>query len=179
VSVTVTIRAAAAGDEVALAAVAAATFPLACPPHTTDEAKAAFIASVLSEERFAGYLADRDRRLLIAEDADGVAVGYTMVVLGEPADEDVRASIRIRPTAELSKCYVLPGHHGEGVAGRLMAESLRAAAEAGAEGMWLGVNQENARAQRFYGKSGFERVGAKRFLVGDRYEDDWVMERAL
>ena len=176
---TVTIRPAAAGDEAALAAVAAATFPLACPPHTTEEAKAAFIASVLSEERFAAYLADEGRRLLIAEDGDGSAIGYTMVVLGEAADEDVRASIRIRPTAELSKCYVLPGHHGECVAGRLMAESVHAAAQAGADGMWLGVNQENARAQRFYGKNGFERVGVKRFLVGDRYEDDFVMERAL
>jgi ribosomal protein S18 acetylase RimI-like enzyme len=102
-----------------------------------------------------------------------------MINLGEPADADVRGSLRIHPTAELSKCYVLPGHHGEGVAGRLMAESLRAGGEAGAEGMWLGVNEENVRAQRFYGKHGFERVGAKRFLVGDRYEDDWVMERPL
>ena len=176
---TVTIRRAAAGDEAALAAVAAATFPLACPPHTTEEAKEAFIASVLSEERFAAYLADDSRRLLVAEDSDGVAVGYTMVNLGEPADEDVAGCIRIRPSAELSKCYVLPGHQGEGVAGRLMRESVRAAADTGAQGMWLGVNEENARAQRFYGKHGFERVGAKRFLVGDRYEDDWVMERAL
>ena len=177
--VTVTIRPAAAGDEAALAAVAAATFPLACPPHTTEEAKAAFIRTVLSEERFAEYLADDTRRLLIAMDADGSAVGYTMVNLGEPADEDVRAAIRLRPTSELSKCYVLPGHHGEGVASGLMGESLEAAEAAGAEGMWLGVNQVNARAQRFYGKHGFERVGTKRFLVGDRYEDDFVMERAL
>ncbi|WP_285114086.1 N-acetyltransferase [Leifsonia sp. fls2-241-R2A-40a] len=176
---TVTIRTAVPDDAAALAAVAAATFPLACPPHTTDEAKAAFIASVLSEERFAEYLTDDSRRLLIAEDADGFAVGYTMVNLGEPADGDVSGSIRIRPTAELSKCYVLPGHHGEGVAGRLLTESLRVGTDAGAEGMWLGVNEENARAQRFYGKHGFERVGTKHFLVGDRYEDDWVMERAL
>ncbi|MFP3464200.1 GNAT family N-acetyltransferase [Leifsonia sp. SIMBA_070] len=176
---TLTIRPAVAGDEAALAAVAAVTFPLACPPHTTDEAKASFIAQVLSEERFAEYVSDGDRRLLIAVDGDGVAVGYTMVNLGEPADDDVRASIRLRPSAELSKCYVLPGHHGEGVAGRLMTESVRVAAESGAAGMWLGVNEENARAQRFYGKHGFERVGSKRFLVGDRYEDDWVMERPL
>ncbi|WP_374008064.1 GNAT family N-acetyltransferase [Leifsonia sp. LS-T14] len=176
---TVSIRRAVPGDEAALAAVAAVTFPLACPPHTTEAAKEAFIASVLSEERFAGYLADDSRRLLVAEDAAGTAIGYTMVNLGEPEDEDVRGAIRIRPSAELSKCYVLPGHQGAGVAGRLMAESLRIAGEAGAHGMWLGVNEENARAQRFYGKHGFERVGAKRFLVGDRYEDDWVMERPL
>jgi ribosomal protein S18 acetylase RimI-like enzyme len=46
-------------------------------------------------------------------------------------------------------------------------------------GIWLGVNNENARAQRFYAKSGFEKVGSKRFLMGDAYEDDFVMERSL
>ncbi|MEO6997186.1 MAG: GNAT family N-acetyltransferase, partial [Terracoccus sp.] len=45
--------------------------------------------------------------------------------------------------------------------------------------VWLGVNQQNERAQRFYAKSGFTVVGTKRFLVGDRYEDDFVMERPL
>lgn len=176
---TVTIRPALGGDATAVAAVAAATFPLACPPHTTDEAKAAFIASVLSEERFAGYLADPSRRLLLAEDADGFAVGYTLVNVGEPTDEDVRSCLRIHPTAELSKCYVLPGHHGAGVAGRLLTASLATGTAAGAAGMWLGVNEENAKAQRFYAKHGFERVGSKRFLVGERYEDDWVMEKRL
>ena len=131
---TVTIRRAVPGDEAAVAAVAAATFPLACPPHTTDAAKEAFIASVLSEQRFAGYLADESRRVLLAEDAAGAVIGYTMVNLGEPEDADVRGAIRIRPSAELSKCYVLPGHQGAGVAGQLMAESLRVAAETGARG---------------------------------------------
>jgi ribosomal protein S18 acetylase RimI-like enzyme len=177
--VTVTIRPARADDAGALATVAAVTFPLACPPHTTQESKARFIATVLSAERFAEYLREPSRRLFIADDAAGGPVGYTMVVLGEPADDDVARAITVRPAAELSKCYVLPGHHGEGVAGRLLAESMRAAAEAGAAGMWLGVNEENARAQRFYGKHGFERVGAKRFLVGDRWEDDWVMQRRI
>ncbi|WP_025158057.1 GNAT family N-acetyltransferase [Leifsonia aquatica] len=174
---TATIRPARPGDAAALAAVAAVTFPLACPPHTTPEAKADFIATVLSPERFAEYVADPSRILLIAEDETGAAIGYTMVVLGEPADDDVRQAISVRPTAELSKCYVLPGHHGEGVAARLMTASVQAAADAGADGMWLGVNEENARAQRFYAKHGFERVGSKRFLVGERWEDDWVMER--
>ena len=177
--VTVTIRPARAQDASALAEVAAATFPLACPPHTSDEAKTQFIATVLSEERFREYLADETRVLLVAQDDAGAAVGYTMVNLGEPSDADVTAAIRIRPTSELSKCYVLPGHHGAGVARDLMRASLRAAADTGASGIWLGVNEENARAQRFYGKNGFERVGAKRFLVGDRLEHDWVMERAL
>jgi diamine N-acetyltransferase len=182
----VTIRQATPGDSARLAEVAAITFPLACPPHTTDAAKAAFIAEHLSEPRFAEYVADADRILLIAEESaeDGQAgaasaIGYTMLVFGEPHDTDVAAALRIRPAVELSKCYVLPGHHGAGVAGMLMSASLDAARARGAVGVWLGVNEENAKAQRFYGKHGFEKVGTKHFKVGDKLEDDHVLELAL
>lgn len=172
------MRRARAADVPALAALAALTFPLACPPHTSEAAKAAFIAAHLSEASFAAYLADPARSIFVAE-ADGALVGYTMLVAGEPADADVAAAITLRPTVELSKCYVHPDAHGAGAASELMAASLADAAASGAAGMWLGVNQLNARAQRFYGKQGFARVGTKRFLVGDRYEDDFVFERAL
>lgn len=174
----VTIRRATIEDADRLAFVAAVTFPLACPPHTTREDAAAFVIEHLSAEAFAGYLADRDRVLLLAEES-GHVVGYTMLVAGEPHDPDVSTSITLRPTIELSKCYVLPGHHGQGVAGRLMQASIDAGRESGAAGIWLGVNEENARAQRFYAKSGFEKVGVKRFRVGDRWEDDYVFEQAL
>lgn len=194
----VAIRPARQTDAAALAAVAAVTFPLACPPHTTDEAKAAFVASVLSEERFEEYIADGDRLLLVAE-SDGAdtaggldpagepgapgnhssLVGYTMLNVVEPSDPDVVAALTLRPAVELSKCYVMPGAHGSGVASALMQASLRAAATTGAAGVWLGVNEENARAQRFYAKHGFQRVGSKHFLVGDRLEDDFVLERPL
>ena len=180
----VTIRPAGAGDAERLAEVAAATFALACPPHTTQESIAAFIRDVLSPERFTDYLADPTRDLFLAEegeaeDREAVAVGYAMVVTGEPSDGDVRAALALRPTSELSKIYVLPGSHGGGVARALMDASLDAARARGSRGAWLGVNQLNERAQRFYGKSGFTRVGTKRFLVGESYEDDYVFERAL
>lgn len=172
------VRRADHADVEALAALAALTFPLACPPHTTDEAKAAFIAAHLSEASFTRYLDDPARVIFVAE-AEGALAGYTMLVTGEPTDADVAAAVTLRPTVELSKCYVHPGAHGAGVASALMAESLAEATASGARGMWLGVNQLNARAQRFYGKHGFTRVGVKRFLVGERYEDDYVYERPL
>jgi len=175
---TVSVRPASAADSAALAVVAAATFPLACPPHTTDEAKAAFIAANLTRAHFDGYLADPERDLFLAE-VDGEPAGYTMLVAGEPYDADVAAAITVLPTVELSKCYVMPGHHGAGVAAQLMAASLDAARARGAAAVWLGVNQENAKAQRFYAKSGFARVGTKRFLVGDRWEHDFVLERVF
>ena len=173
-----TVRRAAAPDAAALAAVAAVTFPLACPPHTTDDAKAAFIAGNLTETHFAGYLADPARALLLAE-TDGVAAGYTMLVFGEPKDPDVAAAVTTRPTVELSKFYVMPEHHGGVVSTPLMEATLAAARERGVAAVWLGVNEENERANRFYDKHGFAIVGRKKFLVGTRYEDDFVREHLL
>ena len=172
------MREAVQDDAALLHRIAAATFALACPPHTTLAAIEDFIATVLSEASFARYLADPQRALFIAED-EGIAAGYTMLVFGEPADSDAAAAIAIRPTVELSKIYVLEGHHGQGIAPALMERSLDEARARGALGIWLGVNQENERANRFYEKSGFARVGTKRFLVGDRYEHDFVRERSL
>jgi ribosomal protein S18 acetylase RimI-like enzyme len=172
------VRAAGPADVPALAAVAAETFALACPPDMTRDRVEAFVSDVLSPDRFAEYVLDPARHLLLAEE-DGTAVGYAMLVAGEPSDDDVRAAIRHRPTVELSKIYVLPSSHGRGTAARLMAEAIGWARSTGAAGIWLGVNQQNERAQRFYAKSGFERVGTKRFLVGGRYEDDYVLEQPL
>ncbi|MDQ4137674.1 MAG: GNAT family N-acetyltransferase, partial [Actinomycetota bacterium] len=39
-------------------------------------------------------------------------------------------------------------------------------------------NQHNARANRFYEKSGFRTVGTKRFRVGAELHHDFVRERA-
>lgn len=172
------VRPAGPGDIAALAALAALTFPLACPPDSTPADQQEFIAGHLSPARFAEYLADATRTVLVAAQDDEL-VGYTMLVAGEPHDDEVRGSLRIRPTVELSKCYVHPAHHGAGVSRALMTASIEAGRARGAQGMWLGVNQLNARAQAFYARSGFERVGVKHFVVGSRLEDDFVYERAL
>ena len=79
------VRRAEASDAAELARVAAITFPLACPPTTTEEAKADFIANSLSERTFAGYLTEPDHILLLAE-VDGEPAGYTMLITGEPHD---------------------------------------------------------------------------------------------
>ena len=64
------IRVAGPADAAALAELAADTFPLACPPSTTAEAIAAFIAANFTVERMGEYLADRGRTLLVAEEPD-------------------------------------------------------------------------------------------------------------
>lgn len=175
-----TVRAASPLDAAAIAEVAAATFALACPPSTTRAAIDEHVATHLSAAAFTAHLADPDRLLLVDEPGGGDPLnGYAMLVLGEPADVEVAAAIRIRPTVELSRIYVREGQHGRGSAAALLNRGIEAAGGRGAAGVWLGTNEENLRAQRFYAKHGFERVGRKRFRLGDRDEDDLVLERAV
>lgn len=161
-----------------LAAVAATTFPLACPPGATDTDIAAFIAANLSAQAFDDYLADPDRTVLIARDDDRI-LGYAMLIQGVPDDTDVQRAVPLRPATELSKMYTLPDVHGAGIAAALIADSLDRSARRGAACMWLGVNQKNARAQRFYAKSGFTISGAKSFRLGASIENDYVMVRKI
>ena len=160
----------------ALADVAARTFPLACPPSSTPEDIDAFIAENLSPDRFAEYLTDPDRTVLAAR-RDGRILGYAMTVQGVPDDADVQRAVPLRPAIELSKMYVLADCHGAGVSAALMDAVVRYASAQNAACVWLGVNQQNRRAQRFYGKHGFEVAGTKTFHLGAEVEHDYVMVR--
>lgn len=160
-----TVGVAEPADATELAVVAAATFPLACPASVQPEDIAAFIAAHLSAPRFTGYLRDPDRRVLTAR-ADGHIVGYAMLVGPGPA-------------VELSKLYVMAEHHGAGAAAALMTAALDWALSTGAERVWLGVNRNNERAQRFYRKQGFVVTGERTFELGATVEHDFVMTRRL
>lgn len=157
------VRRAAAGDAAALAALAARTFPLACPPALPREHIDDFIAAHLSEAEFARHLADPAHRVLVAEAPGGAGgpVGYALVLHG--AHDEGPEALRGAPSAYLSKLYVDPEHHGGAVA-RALLDAVRA----GASGLpvWLGVNADNARAKRFYAKSGFTVAGVREFSVG-------------
>jgi diamine N-acetyltransferase len=171
-----TITAVTADDLSDVAALAARTFALACPPGTAQASIDRFIAEQLSPARFDAYAADPQRRLLVAR-RDGDAVGYAMLVLGAP--DEIAAQLARTPTVELSKLYVDASHHGGGIAAPLMAAAVATARDEGARGVWLGTNEANGRAIRFYEKCGFRIVGTKTFDVGGELHHDVVLERVL
>ncbi|MBG0567637.1 GNAT family N-acetyltransferase [Actinoplanes sp. NEAU-A11] len=166
------------GDEKPLHDLAARTFGLACPPGTAQADIDAFIAEHLSVESFARYLDDPDRIIVIVS-ADDQPAGYSMLVRGPITDPDVAAVVDEKTSIELSKFYLAAERHGSGLAGALMTATLAAAAGTGSESCWLGVNQQNSRAAKFYARHGFEIVGVKRFLVGREWHDDHIRQRTL
>ncbi|QRY63974.1 GNAT family N-acetyltransferase [Gordonia sp. PDNC005] len=176
-----------------VAAVAAVTFPLACPPHSTPENIAAHIAAQLSETRFAEYIVDEARDVLVARDEEHRVVGYALLIHANPTDADViaaisdaeggEAALESESITEVSKMYVLPDHHASRGQARpshaLMEASLDAARERGSHFIWLGVNSENERAQKYYRKMGFAQIGTKTFNMNGVVEHDHVMGRLI
>ncbi|MBB2948021.1 GNAT superfamily N-acetyltransferase [Actinoplanes lutulentus] len=175
---TITTRHGVLGDERILHDLAARTFGLACPPGTAQTDIDEFIAKNLSEDSFVQYLGDPNRIIVLVSE-DDQPVGYAMLIRDRITDADVAAVVDEATSIELSKFYLAAERHGSGAAQALMTETLSSAARTGAVSCWLGVNQKNVRAARFYAKHGFEIVGVKRFLVGSEWHDDHIRQREL
>ncbi|GAA4642097.1 GNAT family N-acetyltransferase [Gordonia humi] len=176
-------------EAAAVAEVAATTFPLACPPHSKPEDIAAHIENLLSPQRFVDYIADPAKQVLVVRDGAGAVLGYALLVYGRPDNDDALAAVesadggaealRAGAVAEVSKMYVLPDHHASRNETRpahaLMRACIDAAHDHGAEYIWLGVNELNERAQKYYRKMGFAQIGTKTFDMNGVVEHDHVM----
>ncbi|MFZ2510701.1 MAG: GNAT family N-acetyltransferase [Gordonia sp. (in: high G+C Gram-positive bacteria)] len=166
-----------------VAFVAAVTFPLACPAHSTRDDIAAHIARSLAPHQCEHWINDPGYTVLVVrENIGSPLIGYALLIHGAPIDDDVRAAVPGDAVTEISKMYVLPHHHGPHggrPAHRLMEAALDAARTHGSTTAWLGVNQLNERAQRYYAKMGFARVGTKSFHMNGIVEHDYVLARDL
>lgn len=167
------VRAAVPEDAAHFARIGAATFALACPPSTPRKDLDAYIASELSPVRFAQDIAGPAKRLFAAVLGQDV-VGYLML-----CREKAPATIRAKLPLELRRLYVLPEHHGSGVAAALLAEAIREAIAGANDALWLSVSIENHRGIAFYRKNGFTVVGDQQFTVGSDIHHDLLMCRRV
>lgn len=164
------VRTATSADAEAIARLAARTFPLACPDHTPPDAIAIHIRDELNAGRFREHMATS--RFLVVDGEPGEVVGYVMLCTDPPPIDTSWTN-----PLELRRIYVDEHAHGSGVASALMRASLAIAQEHGHDWVWLGTNEQNARAIRFYAKFGFDIVGERTFVVAHSVESDHVMAR--
>ncbi|MBC8025515.1 MAG: GNAT family N-acetyltransferase [Steroidobacteraceae bacterium] len=111
---------------------------------------------------------------LLLRDAEGRAVAFAQVRAGKITD-----GVPAEGSIELWRFYVDKSWHGRGIAHALMDAAKARARRRGARTMWLGVWERNARAQAFYRKHGFEKVGSHVFVVGSDPQTDDVLLCAL
>lgn len=169
------IRRGTVGDAETLAPLAVVIFndAFAANPLNKPEDMREYIAEAFSLEQTRRELADEKFIFFIAE-VEGSMIGYAK--LHEHSTEDCVAD---NDPIELGRLYILKDFHGRGIAEKLMNECFEIARRKNYRTMWLGVWEHNFRAQKFYEKLGFARVGEHIFQLGSDPQTDWVMEKTL
>jgi ribosomal protein S18 acetylase RimI-like enzyme len=167
------VRRATSADASLLAELGARTFYETFAKDNKPEDMAAYLAASFSPQIQAAELADPQSFFFIAE-IDGAAGGYAQLRAGL-----VEKCVSGPKPVELVRLYVSQQWLGRGVGEALMRACVEEARRAGYETMWLGVWEDNQRAQRFYRKWGFQVVGEHIFQVGSDPQTDLIMERAL
>ncbi len=118
-------------------------------------------------------LADPSRPALLLE-VDGIPAGFAQLRL----DQRESGVPGIRP-AELQRIYLLQMAQGGGRGAALLAACEDLARNRGADVLWLGVWEHNAKALAFYARCGFREVGEHSFAIGNRVDRDLLLAKAL
>jgi ribosomal protein S18 acetylase RimI-like enzyme len=134
-----------------------------------------YLASAYSLETIAAAI-DGDRSsVFVAEDVDGMAIGYAHIW----DTDELPAGVDGGHAFEIVRFYVDAAVQGQGVGAALMIQCCDAAKRAGADVIWLQVWSEAPWAIGFYRRMGFSIVGKKGFHFGARVDSDHVMSRPL
>ena len=142
-------------------------------PLNKPEDMRTYIAKAFSLEQTKRELADPEIIFFIAE------MGAGMIAYAKLCEHSTEDCVSDKDAIELSRLYVLKDFHGQGVAEKLMNECFDIARAKNYRTMWLGVWEYNFRAQKFYEKLGFIKVGSHVFQLGSDAQTDLVMEKKL
>ena len=103
---------------------------------------------------------------LVAEDGDGVIVGYSIALV--VADE-----------SEILNIAVETGHRGTGIGGLLLDAAVSEVRKRGAEQVFLEVRESNVAARKLYGSRGFDEISRRRGYYKMPVEDALVLRMAM
>jgi len=169
-SIDLLVRKAVSADAVLISVLAATTFYEAYfeqdDPHDLAEyIESSFnltqIKAELADPRFAFFMAFRGKD----------AVGYAKL-----RDAEIHVSVESKNAIELQRIYILERVYGTGVGEHLLEHCIAEARKLAKDTFWLGVWEENKRAQKFYAKRGFRQTGTLQFPYGDSYGINLVMQ---
>ncbi|CDO36910.1 MULTISPECIES: GNAT family N-acetyltransferase [Novosphingobium] len=164
------IRQAGPEDAEALSLVGSATFLESFAGVVDGSGIIAHCVHQHSAETYRAYLAKGAKAWLAEVEPGHAPVGYAMVCAPE-------LELAHAGDLELKRIYMLSRYQGTVLASALMQAVVAAAS--GHARLLLGVKEDNRRALSFYAKHGFETIGTRRFDVGGKTYDDFVLARVL
>lgn len=169
----VTMRPATPDDAGALSAFARRVFDEVFGPDNNSDDMAAYMDEAFTPDVQRREIEAVGSIILLAEQGGAIA-GYLHI---DPSPTPT--CVTGRDAIELKRLYVDPRLHSRGTGKRLLDEGVSRARAAGAATLWLGVWEHNVKAQRFYQREGFQRVGEHAFVLGRDVQTDWIMQRPI
>lgn len=142
-------------------------------PKNAPEDLADYMQKAFSPEQIRLEFSEENSIFLIAE-VEKEAAGYAKLKI-DSTEEGIDAA---RPM-ELARLYSKQEFLGRGVGAKLMDECFEIAGQNDCDVIWLGVWEYNSRAQRFYEKYGFRKVGTHIFQLGSDPQIDLLMQKEL
>lgn len=141
--------------------------------HNTDEQLQEFFEQDYTLEVLGKELKSTENEVYFLR-RDGKVVGYLKVNWGEDQTEQ-----ELEDSFEIQRIYILNAFQGHGLGKFLFEFALERAYASGKSWAWLGVWENNLKAQALYRKYGFEKFSEHSFAVGDLVDTDWLMKKAL
>lgn len=141
--------------------------------HNTDEQLQEFFEQDYTVEVLGKELKSTENEVYFLR-RDGEVVGYLKVNWGEDQTEQ-----ELEDSFEIQRIYILNAYQGHGLGKFLFEFALERAYASGKRWAWLGVWENNLKAQALYRKYGFEKFSEHSFAVGDLVDTDWLMKKAL
>jgi ribosomal protein S18 acetylase RimI-like enzyme len=169
------LRPARAQDIDAIANLGAKTFASSFGYSMPASDLQAYLEAAYSPSSIAKDLANPLIDIIVTSDETDRVIGFVQLTQGtiEPCIADVDRPI------ELQRLYVDESYHGGGIGRALENEVERISRERGFKTMWLGVWEENFKAQKAYERFGFSKVGSHDFVMGTCVQTDWILTKDL
>ena len=149
----------------------ATTFGYSLPASDLD----AYLEDAYSPSSIASDLANPNIDIVVACDDLDHVMGFVQLTRGTSEECVAEAD---KPV-ELQRLYVRQECHGRGVGKALVDRVQDMGREQGFKTMWLGVWEDNFKAQKVYDRLGFVKVGTHDFTMGTCVQTDWILSKNL
>ncbi len=169
----VVVREACLHDAQSLVELARQTFEDSFALDNTSENMASYLNEAFSLQKIESGIKEPGSRYFVAE-VDQSFAGYARVRTSDEVKDKLPES-----SLELQRIYVAREFQGLKIGASLMLACINYARSQGYSWLWLGVWENNMKAQNFYKALGFIKFGEHIFQMGTDPQTDWLMKKKI
>lgn len=141
--------------------------------HNTEESMKEYLETAFSNNKLTEEINNPDSYFYLIQENEQ-AIGYLKLNFNRAQTE-----IKNDNCVEIERIYVLKEYHGKNIGKILLDKSIEIAKLENKEFIWLGVEDRNYRAVKFYQKNGFIEFDKHIFKFGEELQTDIMMKLVL